>query len=181
MTAVLAALLAGLALVDGTLAGFRASVGRSGLVRHRAEDLQGARRGLLTSSASLAPAVALCIALAVARGTADLDSAARAMLWVYLPFGVVILLALLAYLVLGWQQRYLASAVILGPLTLARPWVVVAGGGLGIVVAADVLTAVAVALAVVGVLAVEPLCNVRYRSALVDGEPVAERQRSSPI
>lgn len=167
MTVLLATLLAGLALVDGILSGFRASVGRSGLVRHRAEDLQGARRGLLVSSAFLAPTVALCIGLTVARGTAELDSAARAMLWVYLPFGVVVLLALLAYLVLGWQQRYLASAVILGPLTLARPWVVAAGGALGIVVTADVLTAVAVVLAVVGVLAVEPLCNVRYRDAVV--------------
>ena len=165
MTAVLATVLALLAVVDGTLAGFRASVGRTGLVRHRAEDVVGLRRGFLTCLTTLAPAVALCIVLAARRGAADLDRAARAMLWVYLPFGAVILLALVAYLVLGWQQRYIASAVILGPLTLARPFVVAAGGVLAILVADDLGTAAAVGLAVVGVLVVEPLCNGRYRAS----------------
>jgi hypothetical protein len=45
MTAVLAAALLALAILDGAFAGFRSSAGRTGLISHRRHDRQAARRG----------------------------------------------------------------------------------------------------------------------------------------
>src|SRR5262249_38103932 len=45
-----------LAITDGACAGFRSSLGRSGLIRHRAADLRAARRGAALVAVLLTPA-----------------------------------------------------------------------------------------------------------------------------
>ncbi|MGE5134816.1 MAG: oxidoreductase [Gemmatimonadota bacterium] len=164
MTAAAAAALIALALLDGAFAGFRSSVGRTGLISHRAADRLAARRGASLVCLLLAPVTALVsadVTVHPAR-TAVYTRAGEAMLAVYGPYAAVVLAALGCYAVLGWRQRYLASAVILGPLTLLRPAVAVAGAVLAAVATHDGGAAVCAVLAVVAVLAVEPAADRRW-------------------
>lgn len=152
-------LLAVFAALDGAFAGFRASCGRTGLIDHTLNDRRGAKRGLILSAGFLVPiSVAICIDAATSATTLDAyHDAGRTMLWIFAPYGVLVLAALAAYLTLDWRRRFLASVLILGPFTLIRPLVVVSA-----VVAVGytndhatvLLSAVAAGVAV---LAVEPL------------------------
>jgi hypothetical protein len=72
---------------------------------------------------------------------------------------------------LGWRQRYLASAVILGPLTLLRPVAAIAGGTLGAVAARDPVVAVCTAHSVTAGLAVEPAAGRRWHTQARAGRP----------
>ena len=154
MTVVVVGGLVVLAACDGAFSGFRSSVGRSGLVDHRADDVRAQLRGLIVVALLLVPAAVLALA-----GPQDATEAGRGMLTVYAPYGVLVLAALLVYGTLGWRTRFLAMAVILGPFTLLRPVVAVAGGLGGVLLADHVTTRVAVALAVAAVLAVGPICD----------------------
>ncbi len=148
-------------LLDGSFAGFRASLGRSGLVDHRRSDIVAARRGLRLVVVLLTPAVAL-VGGAAAGGTWPDDAFARAgtaMVVVYVPYGVLVLLAVGAYAVLDWKLKYLASAVILGPFTFARPLVAVAGAVAGALSGADAVVTTTIVLATAAVLTVEPLAG----------------------
>lgn len=161
MTAVVAMALLALAALDGTFAGFRSSIGRTGLIDHRRADRVAARRGLTLVLVLLAPVVVLVSADVLRRpdrlvGYTEIGAA---MLTVYLPYAAVVLLALAVYAVLGWRLKYLATAVILGPFTLIRPAVAGLGGVLGLTGVHDLLAAVATVSAVAAVLAVEPLVD----------------------
>lgn len=155
MTAVL--VVAGLVVLggcDGAFAGFRSSVGRTGLVDHRADDARAQLRGLALVTGLLVPTAALALV-----HPDDAVDAGVGMLTVYAPYGLLVLLALAAYASLGWRNGFLASALILGPFTLLRPLVAVAGGVAGVLLADRATTVLAVVLAVVAVLAVQPLCD----------------------
>lgn len=143
-----------LAVLDGAFSGFRSAQGRTGLIRHVRTDVVAQVRG-----AGLAVALLLPAAAAVLLDAGDGVRAGRAMLLVYAPYGAVVLLALLAYGTLGWRQRFLAMALVLGPLTLARPLVAVVGAGAGLLAAGSWSTRVAVLLAVTAVLLVEPVSD----------------------
>lgn len=155
-----AAGLATLGLLDGALAGFRSSLGRTGLVDHRARDRLAARRGLGLMTLLILPVAVLAAVHAVAPGPWPQGAYVRAgagMLAVYVPYALLTLAALGVYLVLGWRWAYLASALILGPFTLVRPLVAVAGAVTGVLRADDVIVAAGCLLALVAVLVVEPL------------------------
>lgn len=158
MTALAASGLLVLALLDGAFSGFRASAGRTGLIDHRAADRLAGRRGAALVLLALSPVIAGVSADVAARPDrlAAYDRAGLAMLAVDGAYGVIVLGALACYLTLSWRKRYLASAVLLGPLTLARPAVAVAGGAVGIIVGHDALAAVFVMVAVSAVLGIEP-------------------------
>ncbi|MBO0830495.1 MAG: oxidoreductase [Actinobacteria bacterium] len=161
MTAAVAITLVTLAVLDGSFAGFRASVGRTGLVSHRQSDYQAARRGAVLVCALLAPAIAAVCADALSH-PADLQDYTRAgtaMLAVYGPFALLVLTALACYAALSWRLKYLASAVILGPCTLLRPVIVLAGGAVGLAHSPSPAVATAVVLSVSAVLAVEPVAG----------------------
>jgi hypothetical protein len=162
MTAFLiATALAVLALLDGAFAGFRASAGRDGLIDHRRSDRLAALRGAALTRVLLAPVTAFTstdVALHPPR-LAVLTRAGEAMLSVYGPYGLVVLAALACYSALGWRNRYLASALILGPLTWLRPAVTAAGAIYGGAVSPAPLTWTCAALAAAAVLAVEPLAS----------------------
>jgi hypothetical protein len=173
VTAAVAAALLLLALVDGACAGFRASAGRTGLIRHRQADRRAARRGAALVAALMTPAVTLtCAGYVLHHPPGGLYlRAGEAMLAVYGPYALVVLAALGCYATLGWRKRYLATAVILGPLTLIRPVVVVLGAAVAVLATHDVGVAIAAALAGLAVLAVEPVAGHLW---------YAPRERSAP-
>jgi hypothetical protein len=164
MTALVAAGLLALALLDGSCSGFRSSAGRTGLINHREADHQAARRGAGLACVLLAPAITLAsvdVLLHPDRIKAY-KSAGEAMLAIYAPYAAVALAALACYTTLRWRQRYLACAVILGPLTLLRPGVAILGAALAATVSHDTNVATCAGLSVTAVLAVEPLAGHRW-------------------
>jgi len=168
MTALVAGGLLALAILDGAFSGFRASVGRTGLIAHRAADRLAARRGVALALLALSPVIAGVSVDVAARPdrVAVYAPAGLAMLAIDGTYGVVVLGALACYLTMSWRKRYLASAVLLGPLTLARPAVALLGGAVGAVVGRDALTTAFVIAAVAAVLAVEPAAGrIWYRPA----------------
>jgi hypothetical protein len=101
-------------------------------------------------------------------GAIDLDACVRGgtgMLAVYLPYAVLVLAALACYGLLGWRHRFLASALILGPFTLARPAVAIAGAVAG-AWNSPILIAVLCLTSTAAVLAVEPIANRRWYADL---------------
>lgn len=161
MTAAVAIALLILALLDGSFAGFRASVGRTGLINHRQSDYQAARRGATLVCILLAPAVAEVSVDALVH-PAHLEQYARAgtaMLEVYGPYALLVLIALACYAALNWRLKYLASALMLGPFTLLRPFIAILGAALGVTVGHGGAVAAAAGLSVIAVLAVEPLAG----------------------
>lgn len=161
MTAVVAMGLLTLALLDTTFSGFRSSLGRTGLIEHRAADLTAARRGAVLGSALLAPAVIVMVADVTVAGASatSYQRAGEAALLVVLPYAMLTFIALSAYAFMGWRQKYLASAAVLGPFVLFRPFVVVAGALAGILRADDAAVTVAILFSAAAVLAVEPLAD----------------------
>jgi hypothetical protein len=174
MTALVATALAALALCDGMFSGFRSAAGRTGLIRHRSWDVRAHLRGLVVVVVLLVPATSWVLLDPMLNGPA---AAVRWLLWrragagmlaVYLPYGLLTLTALAAYATLPWRYRFRAIAVILGPFTLARPWVASAGGAVAAWVAGDVVVGVGVLLAVAGVLLVGRVCDRLWYARLPD-------------
>jgi len=160
-TAAVAGLLLALAVLDGTFAGFRSSLGRTGLIDHSASDRRAALRGTILSVLFLAPLI-VAVSADVATHPSRMRAyrhAGQAMLAVYGPYALLTLLALLSYAVLGLRQRYLASALILGPFTFLRPLVALAGAVLAAFAGHDAVVALIVCLAAGAVLTVEPVAD----------------------
>lgn len=159
-----AAALTALALLDSMFAGFRSSLGRTGLIRHRHRDVLAHLRGLGLSAGLLAPVAAVTLLDVTVRDgrLATYVTAGRAMLAVYLPFAGLVLAALAGYLVLRWQHRFLAAALVLGPCTLLRPLVAAAGVGAAGWASRDVLATALALGAVAAALAVEPWAERRW-------------------
>lgn len=179
MTAAVAASLLVLALLDGSFAGFRASVGRNGLINHRQSDHQAARRGAGLVCVLLTPAVADVCADVVVHPAhlGQYARAGRAMLEIYGPYALLVLIALACYAALNWRYKYLASALILGPFTLLRPAIAILGAAIGAAMSSDTTVATAAGLSVIAVLAVEPLAGRLWYTRAVRGVPADRRTR----
>lgn len=160
MTGAVTAALLTLAILDGAFAGFRSSVGRTGMIAQRNADLVAARRGTMLVLALLTP-VALLIAYNAFthHRLAQYTRAGEYMLAIYLPYGGLVLAALVVYALLDWRLKYLASAVILGPFTLLRPAVAAAGAILAATHTPSVTGKTLTICAALAVLAVEPLAD----------------------
>ncbi|MCX5206508.1 hypothetical protein OG897_34520 [Streptomyces sp. NBC_00237] len=165
-------LLAALALVDAAFAGFRAYAGRDGRIRKTRPTLKATRRGLVVGALTLTATSAVALA-ALLLGThttpdaryAELEAAAGRMLLVYAPYTVIVAASLACYLWGPLRASTLAVVIGLGPLTLVRPLVVLAGA---VAAAWGSLPAAAVATAAsAGVLLVEPLTHRRWYTAPV--------------
>ncbi|MFB8272342.1 hypothetical protein ACFC96_37960 [Streptomyces sp. NPDC055955] len=158
-------LLAALALVDAAFAGFRSYTGRDGRIRKSRRALLAARRGLSVGAPALLLSAALAVTLLGAAADraaryAELDAAAHRMLLCYAPYAVIVALSLACYLWGPFRAGTLAVVVGLGPLTLVRPLVVLAGAAAaawGSLPAASVA-----AVAAAGVLVVEPFVHRRW-------------------
>jgi hypothetical protein len=182
VTALVFVALGSLGVLDGAFSGFRASLGRSGLVDHRAED----RRGLLTGAALVAvlavPALAAMAVdlLLLAGEPAVYRDLGRWFLTVVGPYAVVVLVALAVYAGLRWELKYLASALVLGPFTLARPYVVAAATLVAVLHTRAVGASVAIVLAALAVLLVEPVLDRRLRRRASRSSPPQGWRRRRP-
>lgn len=113
-----------IALLDGGLAGYRAAQGRTGRLTTLHRDVVAYLRG-----------VAVWAALAVFPATVGLlvvppdlrRAAAESLTWVLAPCALVTLVTIAGWYVLPWRIRYLAMAIVLGPMTLLRPAICLAG------------------------------------------------------
>ena len=161
MTAAMACTLLVLGLLDGAFCAFRSSLGRTGLVNHRASDRLANLRGAALVSVLLVPVAALaCLRIAADHDRIDaFRRGGLAMLAIYGPYATLVLAALAVYALLGWPKRYLASAVILGPFTLLRPVVAVAAAVAGAIASRDAGVAACAAMAALAALACEPLAD----------------------
>jgi hypothetical protein len=171
-----------LAALDGAFAGFRSSCGRTGLIRHRRQDVLAHLRGLAVSAMLLTPVAAVVLADLLSRPDRwdGYLRAGRAMLVLYLPFGAIVLAALAAYALLSWRRRFLATALILGPFTFARPVVAVAGLVLAARAGSDLLVTATATAAVVAALAVEPVLDRWWVAAARRRPPVPPTGTVSP-
>lgn len=135
-TYVVALAVVALALLDTTLAGFRCAAGRDGRIQKRAYYLAAMRRGL-ESGVFLCVLMGALTALCASRPDgaafyADLVAIGLRMLPVFAAFGGLVVAALAVYGVSRHEVRTFATVAILGPFTLARPWVIALATALGV-------------------------------------------------
>ncbi|WP_123743546.1 oxidoreductase [Saccharothrix texasensis] len=170
MSSAVPAALCLLALTDACFAGFRASTGRNARIHKRAYYLRAAWRGLLGGAVGLA-AVALLLLLPLvaapdaAARYAELVRAGTRLLEVLVPFAALVVATLVAYWLLPMRESTFVILVGLGPFTLLRPVVVVAGAVWAAVGSSDWLVWAGSGAAAACVLAVEPAVHrLRYAS-----------------
>lgn len=108
--------------LDASLVGYRNAAGRNPRVRKQAFYRHHAIRGLVAGVVVDALIVVMVLALGV-----DPQPAARAMLQVFVPYTGAVLLAMLLWFSRSLDLQVLASVLVLGPFTLLRPVVLVAG------------------------------------------------------
>jgi hypothetical protein len=156
-----------LASVDAAFCGYRAAAGRSLLIRKGAYFREAMRRGWIWGQVAVgASSAALLLALATAsdahRLAQDLKAMAARMAVVYVPYALVIGVALALRSVPSVDVRSLTSTLVFGPLTLARPLVLLAG--LAFAVASRPSLTAALLAAIVGglMLGLEPLLGRAY-------------------
>jgi hypothetical protein len=121
-----------LASLDGLLCGGRAAMGRCPLIGLRPYYARALMRGFV--AAQLASAAAL-IALSLvfwltphrSELQADLGSAARRMLWIFMPYAAAVLSALALRLLPSTDIRSASSVFLLGPFTAIRPLLMFTG------------------------------------------------------
>lgn len=127
-----------LALFDALLAGFRAAAGRDGRIDKRSYfkiALERAAGGAIVLVAANALVVALLVAASSDRSAtwAELQHAGAICVWIFGTFATLTLISLAFWLSPKPEYQLLSSIIVLGPLTLARPLVIV--GGLAIAAA----------------------------------------------
>jgi hypothetical protein len=141
-----------LCVVDGAFAGYRDAAGRDGRIfkaeLYRRAIRRGARYGLGVSVATaLVVAIAVVSAPAPAARYDELVECAR---WMLIPIGAyatAVLVALGVWSTAESDLRTLASVIVLGPFTLARPYLIAAAAAVGVAVAPSVPAAIAVGVA----------------------------------
>jgi hypothetical protein len=163
--------LAAVAILDGALAGFRASAGRCALIRKvRYNAIAAARGAACTCLLLLGLAAGLGSYLAATRhqstAFAELVAAGSRMSLVYLPFVAVVLVSLAGYLTLPLRASSWLILAGLGPLTLVRPVVAVTGGIAALWHSTGLAVPIVTAAAVAGVLAIEPAVHHRWYRAV---------------
>lgn len=121
-----------LALLDGLLCGLRASMGRCAVIRKNGYYRRAAFRGV--AGAQIISTLALAALLVVAATSSnravvrvDLEGAAGRMLWVFVPYAILVVSNLALRLVPSNDIRSATSVFMLGPLTAIRPLVMIAG------------------------------------------------------
>ena len=125
-------LLSVLAMLDGLLCGARVSMGRSALIAKRRYYLRAQFRGLVGAQiVSTIALIALILVNLVSPNRlvlrSDLQAAAGRMLWIFLPYAVLVLGNILLRLAPSTDIRSATSVMMLGPLTAIRPLVMIVG------------------------------------------------------
>jgi hypothetical protein len=167
------------ALLDTTLAGFRAAIGRDGRIDktayHRAALWLGFRVGLGVC------AFMACLTGAVVFGGPDgplvydqLIVIGQHMLLPLGAFAFLVLTALALYLLTNTELRTLATVIILGPFTLARPFVIVLATFYGLWFSASFGASVLTATASLSVLLAERWLEARLARTVSWTHPTNE-------
>jgi hypothetical protein len=159
-----------LATLDAAFAGYREAAGRNALIRKRRYYRRAMIKGVLFGQVAvgLAAAVALIsLALAADRESLlrDYEAAGFRMLLVYVPFALIILLALLARSIPSVDIRSITSTLIFGPFTLIRPLVAIAGLLYGVLSAPRLATIMLGAFVLTMMLGLEKSLTIFRRSA----------------
>jgi hypothetical protein len=124
--------LACFAVMDGAFSGFRAVQGRDGRVEKRALLRAAQRRAARWSLAGLGLLLGL-FGLDWATSTdpgqllGDADALAGEILWRVVPFAALVLVTVCLTAVPSVDLQSLASVLVLGPMSLARPYVLATG------------------------------------------------------
>ena len=127
-----AVVLCAMAVLDASLAGFRSIAGRDAHVDKRGLFRRWCLRGAGVGVAALCIIGLMLLAL-LARADdhallfEEMLAAGGRMLMVFAPYTLVVLAALAAYAVPNLEVRCLATVTVLGPLTMARSVVLLAG------------------------------------------------------
>ena len=129
---IVVALLLALAIFDGMLAGFRAAAGRDGRIDKGSYIRAALLRGMLGGIAAVALDGALAAMLVVTSPDRDATwtamlGAGTAAIWVFGAFATLTLLSIVLWFSPVHEHRLLSTMIVLGPLTLVRPVVIVAG------------------------------------------------------
>ena len=120
-------LLGVLAFIDGTLCGFRAAAGRNPRIflwRYYGASM---RRGALGALFTIGLFLVIGLCLPGEETWGSLVVAANKLVMVYGVFATLVLAALGLYLSSSFDLGVLASVIVLGPFTLARPLVILGG------------------------------------------------------
>lgn len=131
------ALMIAFAVLDLTFAGFRAAAGRDGRIQKRTyfarAMLAGAGAGVAFSG------VMAAVTWAVLRRASapdvlfgELVNVGSRMALIFGGYAALVLVALVVYTLARHEVRTLATVAILGPFTLARPWVIAASALVGL-------------------------------------------------
>jgi len=153
-----------LAVLDGVFAGFRAAAGRNARIHRARYHRRASLRGLFASLVVLTLVAAWTLAaLALSSRRGELYSQLRGggvrMLAVYGPYAVLVLIALAGYVLLPFNAANFMMVLILGPFTLARPWITIAGGVSAAWSSRNTVVQTAAILAVAGMLCIEPVLH----------------------
>lgn len=123
--------LALLILVDGALAGFRSGAGRNPRIYLFEYYRECVRRGIVLGGLVVLSFLALS-QLCPPSDLPDLLAAGERMLFVLTKFAWVGVTALSVYLWNIHETTVLATVILLGPMTLLRPWVIASAGAYAI-------------------------------------------------
>ena len=153
-----------LATLDGMLCGFRVAAGRCALIDKHVYYRRAMLRGMMwAQGASVLAALALAVVWAFAPDRPglidDLSEAAHRMLWVFVPYAVIVVGALIVRAVPSTDVRSATSVMILGPMTGLRPFVTIAGVIYGILPATRWETRLLGVFVLALMMALEPLLN----------------------
>lgn len=121
-----------LATIDAAFVGYREAAGRNALIDKKKYYLKAMLRGAIFGQIAVLISLAvILILLALSNEPAqfleDLQNAGKRMLFVYIPFALIILAAFVIRLYPSVDIKSITSTVIFGPFTLLRPIVAVAG------------------------------------------------------
>jgi len=126
-----------LALLDGLLCGARVSMGRCAVIAKRAYYIRAQLRGVIGAQiiSTISLVALILVALLSARRAAlhiDLEAAAERMLWVFIPYAILVVGNILLRLIPSTDIRSATSVMMLGPLTAIRPLIMIVGVSYGI-------------------------------------------------
>ncbi len=156
-----------LASTDSLFSGFRAAAGRNPRIFKQRYYTKAILRGLIVGQSLIACAALLILGLVLwgpdSEATYEqLVAGADAMVWVYGTYASVVLCAFLPYFYANSDVRTSTAVAVFGPLTLVRPAVVVTGAIAAMTQVPTWTVAVATAVGVAAVMALEPILNRWY-------------------
>jgi hypothetical protein len=121
-----------LATIDAACCGYRDAAARSALIRKDSYYRRALLRGAIYGQAAIAVAGALILIFILSSSNPallinDLNEAGRRMLIVYLPYAIIVVVALALRLIASVDLRSITSMLIFGPFILIRSFIAVAG------------------------------------------------------